>query len=45
MSGTEIGEGSTITAGSVVTLNTKIPKYELWGGIPAKKIKNIDPSL
>ncbi|HYE34697.1 acyltransferase [Methylocaldum sp.] len=45
MSGVELGEGSTIAAGSVVTLNTKIPEYELWGGIPAKKLKNIDRQM
>lgn len=32
----EIGEGAVVAAGSVVTKN--IPPYEVWGGIPAKKI-------
>ena len=33
-----IGDGAIIAAGSIVTKN--IPSYEIWGGIPAKKIKN-----
>lgn len=31
-----IGQGSVIAAGAVVTKN--VPPYEIWGGIPAKKI-------
>lgn len=38
MSGITIGKGSIIAAGSVVTKN--IPPCEVWGGNPAKKIKN-----
>jgi acetyltransferase-like isoleucine patch superfamily enzyme len=38
--GVHIGEGSVVAAGSVVTKN--IPAYELWGGVPAKKIKKLD---
>lgn len=38
MSGIEIGDGAVIAAGSVVTKN--IMPYEIWGGIPAKKIKD-----
>jgi len=41
MSGVTIGEDSIITAGSVVTPNTQIPTKELWGGVPAKKIKSL----
>lgn len=36
--GVTIGKGSIIAAGSVVTKN--IPPCEIWGGIPAKKIRN-----
>lgn len=45
LSGVRIGEGSIITAGSVVTRD--IPPYSLAGGIPAKVIKKFeinDPS-
>ncbi len=36
--GLKIGKGSIIAAGSVVTKD--IPPCEIWGGIPAKKIRN-----
>lgn len=36
--GVTIGKGSIIAAGSVVTKN--IPPCEIWGGVPAKKIKD-----
>ena len=36
--GLTIGKGSIIAAGAVVTQN--IPPCEIWGGVPAKKIKN-----
>lgn len=38
MSGITIGKGSIVAAGSVVTKD--IPPCEIWGGIPAKKIRN-----
>ncbi|EJT0553357.1 hypothetical protein N2J30_001873 [Vibrio vulnificus] len=38
MRGVEIGNGSIIAANSVVTCS--VPQYEIWGGIPAKKIKD-----
>ena len=37
--GVEIGDGSVIAAGAVV--NKNVPAYELWGGMPAKKIKSL----
>ena len=37
--GIRIGKGSVVAAGSVV--NDNIPEYELWGGIPARKIKDL----
>ncbi len=42
MDKTEIGEWSIIAAGSVVKQGTKIPSGKLWGGLPAKEIRNID---
>lgn len=38
--GVKIGEGSVIAAGAVVTKD--IPPFELWGGTPAKKIRNLN---
>jgi maltose O-acetyltransferase len=37
--GVRIGKGSVVAAGSVV--NDNIPEYEIWGGIPARKIKDL----
>jgi hypothetical protein len=39
--GVEIGENSIVAPGAVVSFNTKVPPSEFWGGIPAKKIKDI----
>lgn len=38
MSGIKIGKGSIIAAGSVVTKD--VPECEIWGGNPAKKIRD-----
>ena len=40
----EVGEGAIVAAGSVVTGKTKIGPNELWGGVPAKFIKMVDPA-
>lgn len=37
--GVSIGDGAIIVAGAVV--NHDIPAYEVWGGIPAKKIREL----
>ena len=37
--GVEIGDNAIIAAGSVVTKNTAVPMNEVWGGIPARKLK------
>lgn len=34
----KIGKGAVVAAGAVVTKN--IPEFEIWGGIPAKKIND-----
>ncbi|MDP3030011.1 MAG: DapH/DapD/GlmU-related protein [Deltaproteobacteria bacterium] len=41
MPGVTIGKNSIIAAGSVIPMDTKIPPNEIWGGVPAKKIKDI----
>ena len=38
LSGVKIGTGSIIAAGSVLTKD--VPPYEIWGGNPARKIRN-----
>jgi len=38
IAGSTIGKGSIIAAGSIV--NKNIPPCEIWGGVPAKKIKD-----
>ncbi len=38
LKGVTIGKGSVIAAGAVVTKSTG--EYEIWGGVPARKIKN-----
>jgi serine acetyltransferase len=41
MPGVSISDGAIVAAGSIVTKGTKIGKRELWGGIPAKKLKDL----
>lgn len=38
-----IGEGAIVAAGSLVLSNTVIEPNSIWGGVPAKFIKNVDP--
>lgn len=45
MDGCVIGANSIIAAGSVVTQGTKVESGSIYAGIPAKKIKDIDPKL
>lgn len=40
-----VESNSIIAAGSVVTQNTHIPEGTIYAGIPARKIKEIDPEL
>lgn len=37
--GVTIGDGAVVAAGAVVT--TDIPAHEIWGGVPARKIKSL----
>jgi len=39
----EIGHGAIVAAGALVLKNTVIGDGELWGGVPAKFIKKVDP--
>lgn len=41
MPGVEIGEGAVVAASSLVPMDTKIPPYTLWSGIPAKQVKSL----
>lgn len=43
MDDVEVGEGALVAAGSVVLSRTKIGPNEMWGGAPARFIKNVDP--
>jgi acetyltransferase-like isoleucine patch superfamily enzyme len=36
-----IGDNAVIAAGSIVTSGTRIPKEQVWAGIPAKFMKNL----
>lgn len=45
MDGCLVEQNSIIGAGAVVVKGTHIKKGEVWGGIPAKKIKDIDQAL
>lgn len=40
MPGVVLNEGAIIAPGSVVKIDTHIPAYEFWGGIPAKNLKD-----
>lgn len=41
MPGVTIGEGAIVAAGAVVTKGTQIGPKELWGGVPARRIKTL----
>src|SRR5215472_17968266 len=45
MDNAEIGKNSIIAAGAVVTEGTKIESGTIYGGVPARKIKDIPPDL
>lgn len=39
MPGVNIGDGSIVSAGAVVLKDTKIGSNEVWGGVPAKRLR------
>ena len=43
-SGSRIGRGAVVLSGAVVAPDTVIGDYEVWGGLPAKKIKDLPPA-
>ena len=45
MDGCLVEKNSIVGAGSVVVKGTHIKSGEVWGGIPAKKIKDVDANL
>lgn len=40
-----IGSNSIIAAGAIVLENTKVEPGSVWAGVPAKKVKDINPEL
>lgn len=45
MDNAEIGSNSIIAAGAVVTKGTKVEPGSIYAGMPAKKVRDIDPAL
>ena len=45
MDGAVINSNSIVGAGAVVTEGTIVESGSVWAGLPARKIKDIDPSL
>ncbi|MBU0609700.1 MAG: acyltransferase [Armatimonadetes bacterium] len=43
MSGSQIGDGAVIGANAVVPAGTVVPPYEIWGGVPARRLKSRRP--
>ncbi len=43
LDGAHVGQGAIVAAGALVLKNTQIGPYELWGGVPAKFIKKVEP--
>ena len=44
LDGAEVGEGAVVAAHALVLSNTKIGPHEIWGGVPAKFIKQTKPN-
>lgn len=45
MDNCEIGSNSLIAAGAVLLEGTKVEAGSVWAGVPAKKVKDINPEL
>lgn len=45
LSGAEIGEGSLVAAGAVVTEGMEVPPSSLVVGVPARVVREVDPTL
>jgi carbonic anhydrase/acetyltransferase-like protein (isoleucine patch superfamily) len=45
MDNAEIGDNCIIAMGAVVPMNTKVPSGSVYAGVPAKKLKDLDPAL
>lgn len=45
MDGAVVGAEAVVAAGAVVLENTKIGPKEIWAGVPARRVKEADPSL
>lgn len=43
LDGAHVGRGAIVAAGALVLKGTQIGDYEVWGGVPAKFIKKVDP--
>jgi len=43
MDGAVVEEGAMVAAGALVTANKRVPAGELWGGSPAKKMRDLTP--
>ena len=43
MPGVTLGDNAVLAPGAVATIDTTIPANELWGGVPARKIKDLTP--
>ncbi|MYM85254.1 acyltransferase [Duganella sp. FT50W] len=44
MAGVQIGDNAIVSTGAVVTKDTRIGAGEIWGGIPARRIKSAPPA-
>ena len=45
MDGCVVGRNSIIAAGAVLTQGTMVPEGSVFGGMPARKIKDVSPEL
>ena len=44
LDGAVIGEGAIVAAGAMVLGRTQVGAYEMWAGVPAKMVKQLDPA-